>query len=90
MWTFAVVYNGVNHESPWSIAATLRWRVETHILDGVTAKSETESNPSPVQSKLFLLLLSWDSMDCSTPGSSVLHYLPELAQVHLHWVDDAI
>ena len=23
-------------------------------------------------------------MDCSTPGSSVLHYLPEFAQTHVH------
>ena len=29
-------------------------------------------------------------MDCSTPGSSVLHYLPEFAQSHVHWVSDAI
>ena len=24
--------------------------------------------------------------DCSTPGSSVLHCLPEFAQIHVHWV----
>ena len=29
-------------------------------------------------------------MDCSTPGFPVLHYLPELAQIHVHWVSDAI
>ena len=29
-------------------------------------------------------------MDCSTPGFLVLHYLPELAQTHVHWVGDAI
>ena len=29
-------------------------------------------------------------MDCSTPGSSVLCHLPELAQTHMHWVSDAI
>ena len=29
-------------------------------------------------------------MDCSTPGFPVLHYLPEFAQVHVHWVNDAI
>ena len=29
-------------------------------------------------------------MDCSTPGSSVFHYLLEFAQTHVHWVDDAI
>ena len=26
-----------------------------------------------------------DPMDWSTPGSSVLYYLPELAQIHVHW-----
>ena len=29
-------------------------------------------------------------MGCSTPGFPVLHYLPEFAQTHVHWVDDAI
>ena len=31
-----------------------------------------------------------DLMDCSTPGFPVLHYLPEFAQTHVHWVSDAI
>ena len=31
-----------------------------------------------------------DPMDCSTPGFPVLHYLPELAQTHVHWVSDVI
>ena len=29
-------------------------------------------------------------MDCSMPGFPVLHQLLELAQIHVHWVDDAI
>ena len=29
-------------------------------------------------------------MDCSTPDFPVLHYLPEFAQTHAHWVGDAI
>ena len=29
-------------------------------------------------------------MDSSMPGFPVLHCLPELAQTHVHWVDDAI
>jgi len=29
-------------------------------------------------------------MDCSMPSTSLLHYLQEFAQVHVHWVDDAI
>ena len=31
-----------------------------------------------------------DPMDCSTPGFPVLHYLPDFAQVYVHWVGDAI
>ena len=31
-----------------------------------------------------------DPMDCSTPGFPVLHYLPEFAETHVHWVGDAI
>ena len=29
-------------------------------------------------------------MDCSMPASLVLHCLPEFAQIHVHWVSDAI
>ena len=32
----------------------------------------------------------WDPMDCSTPGFPVHHQLRELAQTHVHRVDDAI
>ena len=46
---------------------------------------------------VFLLSLSCsvcptlcDPMNCSIPGSSVLHCLPEFAQIHIHWVEAAI
>ena len=29
-------------------------------------------------------------MECSTPGFPVLHYLPDFAHAHVHWVGDAI
>ena len=29
------------------------------------------------------------TMDCSTPGFPVLHYLLEFAQTHVHWISDA-
>ena len=29
-------------------------------------------------------------MDCSMSGLPVLHYLPEFAQIHVHWDNDAI
>ena len=31
-----------------------------------------------------LCLTLYDPMDCSTPDFSVLHYLPEFAQIHVH------
>ena len=31
-----------------------------------------------------------DPMDCSTPGFPIHHQLPEFAQTHVHWVDDAV
>ena len=38
--------------------------------------------------KLFLTLC--DFMDYSVPGSSVIHYLLEFVQIHLHCVSDVI
>ena len=29
-------------------------------------------------------------MDCSTPDLPIPHYLPEFAQVHFHFIGDAI
>ena len=37
-----------------------------------------------------LCLTLWDPMDCSPPGFPVPHHLPEFAQVHVHWIGDAI
>ena len=31
-----------------------------------------------------------DPMDCSTPGFSVICYLLEFTQIHIHWVGDAM
>ena len=30
------------------------------------------------------------TMGCSTPGFPVLHQVPKFAQIHVHWVDNAI
>ena len=37
-----------------------------------------------------LCLTLCDHMDCSTPGFPVIHHLLELAQTHVHRVDDVI
>ena len=36
------------------------------------------------------LLVVSSSMDCSTPGLLVPHCFPEFAQIHVHWIADAI
>ena len=35
-------------------------------------------------------LTLWDPLNCSIPDLPVLHHLPKLAQIHVHWVSDAI
>ena len=35
-------------------------------------------------------LTLYNPVGCSVPGSSVLHCLPKFAQIHLHWVNDAM
>ena len=37
-----------------------------------------------------LCLTLCNPMDCSMPGSPVLHWILEFAQIHVHWVGDAI
>ena len=37
-----------------------------------------------------LCLTLCNPMNCSAPGFPVLHYLPEFAQTHVHWVNDVI
>ena len=45
-------------------------------------------NKGPSVSSVQLLSCVWlcNPMDCSTPGFLVLHYLPEFAPTHVHWV----
>ena len=38
--------------------------------------------------KLYLTVCN--PIDFSTPGFPVLHYLPEFAQIHVHWVGNAV
>ena len=45
---------------------------------------------SDVSSVTQLCLMLCDPMHCSMPGFRVHHQLPELAQTHVHWVNDAI
>ena len=37
-----------------------------------------------------LCLTLCNLMNCSMPGFPIIHYLPEFAQTHVHWISDAI
>ena len=55
----------------------------------------TELNWKQVSAKLSCsvaksCLTCCDPMDCSMPCFPDLHHLPEFAQIHVHWVGDAI
>ena len=61
------------------------------LLFGVGRDSETLVCISVVPCSVTQSCLTLcDLMDCIMPGVPVLHYLPELAQTHVHWVGDAI
>ena len=42
------------------------------------------------KSLTYVVITLCDPMDCSTPDSSDLHCFLEFAQIHVHWVSDAI
>ena len=52
--------------------------------------SKCSQNPRSLCSVAQSCLTVCNPTDCSTPGFPVLHYLPEFAQIHVHWVGDAI
>ena len=57
-----------------AIPTSNKWLILAHVEMPVVVQSLSHVQP----------------MDYSTPGSSVLLYLPEFAQTHVHWVSDAI
>ena len=61
-----------------------------HWVNGNLSPKRNDISNSPVSSVAKLFPIRRDTRDCSTPGFPVLHYLPEFAQTHVHWVGDAI
>ena len=61
-----------------------------HWVNGNLSPKRNDISNSPVSSVAKLFPIRRDTRDCSTPGFPVLHYLPEFAQTHVHWVGDTI
>ena len=97
-WTWVSYITG-RCFTPW---ATGKAKKEWAILNCMIMPAVTRLAHCYLQEKHYLnetwsccsitnsCLILCDPMDCSTPGSSVLHDLPEFTQIHVHWVSDAI
>ena len=79
----------------------LQWKFCLHSHEGGSLRGSFFGYHSPSQPKYLLYLVQFssvtqscptlcNSVDCSTTGFPVLHYLLELAQTPVHWVGDAI
>ena len=94
--TFSVVWAGGERGQTlmgiWSQGANIEFIIIRHVCESRFSCNLCYSwnlcNPccSVAQSCLALC----KPMDCHMPGFSVLCHLPELAQTHVHWVNDAI
>ena len=79
---------------PFSFFWTCKWCLQLHDHEVASMKikvsmvrvAECGCCLSVAQSCPIL----WDPMNGSMPVFPVLHYLPEFAQTHVHWVGDAI
>ena len=59
------------------LVTSWKWVREVHFLKAFSSVAQ-------------LCLTLCNPMNCSMPGFSVHHYLPEFAQTHVHWVSDTI
>ena len=70
---------------PWSSLSNLR-EIRHKVL---TASSKGNFFYNPCSCSVMCPTLC-DPKNCRTPGFPVLHCLPEFAQTHVHWINDAI
>ena len=84
-WTYDISYScSIYHTIPKNMSQI--WLKKNYLYLFSWCNDSSQSVSSVAQSCSTLC----DPMDCSTPGLPVHHQLPELAQIHVHWVGDAI
>ena len=74
LYFLGFVFQCLNYESMTHLQETWKKNKVTYQFSSVAQSCQTLCDP----------------MNCSMPGFPVLHQLLELAQAHVHWVDDAI
>ena len=66
--------------------------VNKKLLISMSSSLSERNNPKWVPLRTIVAVQSGltpcEPMDCSMPGFPGLHYRPEFAQTHVHWVDD--
>ena len=73
--------------SPFAISNIVDKNILVHVC--LCTYIQLENTVAVVQLQSHVRLYA-TPINCSTPGFSVLLYLPEFAQIHVHWVGDAI
>ena len=93
-WSFQKTWRSCGMSETWRVSTGVGWAGEAgrgcarqSLTDQVTWRSA--QGPAAVQPLRSCSTLC-DPMDYSRPGSSVLYHLPEFAQIHVHWLNDAI
>ena len=92
-----------HRQGNWSLKTLILCSGVTQMVNGRASKPAKQPSPSHSPSRDFFLLHTsiccsvaklcltlCDPMDGSMPGFPVLHHLPELAQIDIHWVGDII
>ena len=67
-----------------NLGVTMRSLGPRAAAEAVQSHTETRAGHNTLLTRDMLTCLLLLPMDCSAPGSSVLHYLLEFAQVHVH------
>ena len=90
MYFWENVYSGPLTMFNWIILGVLRvlnFLTEVLLIYNVVSVSAIQQSNSVIFcccSVTNLCPTPCDPTDCGTPGSSVLHHLPEFAQIHVH------
>ena len=71
-------------KSLWMMTAAMK------LKDTCSLERKAMTNPDSILERSCCSSNTLRPMDCSTPAFPVLYQLPELAEIHIHWVSDAI
>ena len=66
------------------------WKTTPVFLPGNSPWTEEPGRPQSNSVQLLSRVWLCNPMDCSRPGFPIHHQLQELAQTHVHWIDDDI